>query len=121
MDFFIQMCKKNLHMVLCFSPVGDIFKKRLRTFPYLINCSTIDWFLPWPKEALKTVSEKLLDEVELPDNSVKPKISEIFVQMQTKVIDLSVKYREELRRYYYVTPTSYLELIKCFSKMIKSR
>jgi dynein heavy chain, axonemal len=29
--------------VLAFSPIGDAFRDRLRAFPSLINCCTIDW------------------------------------------------------------------------------
>jgi hypothetical protein len=35
------------------SPVGDKFRRVMRTFPGLVNCTTIDWFLQWPDEALK--------------------------------------------------------------------
>ena len=31
--FFVGQCRRNLHMVLCFSPVGDAFRERLRKFP----------------------------------------------------------------------------------------
>jgi dynein heavy chain len=46
------------------SPIGEAFKVRLRMFPALVNCCTIDWFLPWPKEALKSVAEYFLANVE---------------------------------------------------------
>jgi dynein heavy chain len=36
--------RKYLHVVLCFSPVGDKFRIRARNFPALINCTVIDWF-----------------------------------------------------------------------------
>lgn len=29
-------------------------------FPSLVNCCTIDWFLPWPEEALLSVAEDSL-------------------------------------------------------------
>lgn len=47
-QFFVSLCRANLHMVICMSPVGEDFRRRLRTFPSLVNCTTIDWFLPWP-------------------------------------------------------------------------
>eukprot|EP01035_Chromulina_nebulosa_P038073 gene38073-51424_t len=34
------------------SPVGVKFPERARKFPGIIAGCTIDWFLPWPKEAL---------------------------------------------------------------------
>jgi len=43
-NFFIERVKQNLHIVLAMSPIGDAFRNRLRMFPSLINCCTIDWF-----------------------------------------------------------------------------
>ena len=43
-NFFVNRCKENLHIMLCMSPIGDAFRDRLRQFPSLINCCTIDWF-----------------------------------------------------------------------------
>lgn len=46
--FFVERCKQNLHVVLAFSPIGDGFRTRVRMFPSLVNCCTIDWFFEWP-------------------------------------------------------------------------
>ena len=54
--FFIDRVKKNLHMSLCFSPVGEAFRDRAKKFPALINNTVIDWFHPWPEDALRRVS-----------------------------------------------------------------
>jgi len=57
---FTLQAKNSLHMVLAMSPIGDDFKRRLRMFPSLVNCCAIDWFLPWPKEALEDVANVFL-------------------------------------------------------------
>ena len=43
-NLFVNRCKENLHVILAMSPIGDAFRNRLRKFPSLINCCTIDWF-----------------------------------------------------------------------------
>ena len=43
-NYFIARAKSNMHIVLAFSPIGDAFRERLRKFPALINCCTINWF-----------------------------------------------------------------------------
>ena len=58
MAFFVDACRANLHMVLAMSPVGGAFRERLRKFPSLVNCTTIDWFSVWPSDALKNVASK---------------------------------------------------------------
>ena len=46
------------------SPIGDAFRTRLRQFPSLVNCCTIDWFTAWPQDALQTVAEQFLTTVD---------------------------------------------------------
>ena len=35
--------RKYLHVVLCFSQVGNKFRIRARQFPALVNCMHFDW------------------------------------------------------------------------------
>ena len=67
---FISRARDNLHVVLCMSPIGDSLRARCRQFPSLINCCTIDWFNEWPEEALLSVSNYFLANVELPTKEV---------------------------------------------------
>lgn len=61
-QYFVTKCSVNLHVVLCMSPTGDTLRTRCRNFPGLINNAIIDWFLPWPEQALYAVSTSLLAE-----------------------------------------------------------
>ena len=45
------------------SPVGDTLKNRCRNFPGLVNNTSIDWFMPWPRQALFAVASRFLEEV----------------------------------------------------------
>ena len=66
--------KRNLHMVLSFSPVGGEFRERLRKFPSLVNCTTIDWFSEWPRDALHTVARNFLADLPGVDAKVGPRL-----------------------------------------------
>ena len=72
--FFMDRVRKNLHMSLCFSPVGDDFRNRAKKFPALINNTVIDWFHEWPQEALLSVADKFLAETEMPSDEVRQAI-----------------------------------------------
>lgn len=67
---FVTRVRENLHVVLCVSPVGDALRVRCRNFPSLINCTTIDWFFPWPEAALVSVAERFIEGVQLPFDEV---------------------------------------------------
>ena len=64
LEVFEDSARNCIHLVLAFSPIGEDFKRRLRMFPALVNCCTIDWFLPWPADALQSVAEFFLSKVE---------------------------------------------------------
>ena len=57
--FFIDRVRNNLHVVLCMSPIGEAFRNRIRQYPAFVNCTTIDWFTEWPKDALLEVAERI--------------------------------------------------------------
>ena len=116
--FFIEQCKSNLHVVLAFSPVSDSFRSRLRQFPSLVNCCTIDWFTSWPDDALLSVATRFLAEVEMTSDSVRNSCVEMCILMQVSVRDLTEKSWNETRRKNYVTPTSYLELINTYKSLL---
>eukprot|EP00899_Mesostigma_viride_P012092 jgi/Mesvir1/20884/Mv07961-RA.1 len=120
-SFFVDECRKNLHVALAFSPVGAAFRERLRKFPSLVNCCTIDWFSGWPIEALKTVAVRFLEDVPMADASIKTQVVDMSVHFHTSVQELAKEYLAQLRRHYYVTPTSYLELISTFKTLLRAK
>uniref|UniRef100_A0A8C2TNL6 Dynein axonemal heavy chain 12 n=1 Tax=Coturnix japonica TaxID=93934 RepID=A0A8C2TNL6_COTJA len=107
--FFVNCCKENLHIVVAFSPIGDAFRNRLRQFPSLINCCTIDWFQPWPEDALERVANKFLETLQLTESERQ----ELFFACN--------RFFQSLKRHNYVTPTSYLELIAAFRKLLTQK
>lgn len=64
-SFFTERVRDNLRIALAFSPIGDSFKNRLRIYPSLINCCTIDWFTAWPEDALIRVAENFIRTMNL--------------------------------------------------------
>ena len=95
-------------------------RNRLRQFPSLVNCCTIDWFTDWPSDALASVAKHFLDDVDLADG-IRDGVVNMVVYMHRSVQSLSDKYRQELRRYFYVTPTSYLELINTVRLLVAEK
>ncbi|EPZ35039.1 Dynein heavy chain, coiled coil stalk domain-containing protein, partial [Rozella allomycis CSF55] len=120
MKCFTDRCCENLHIVLCMSPIGDVFRVRLRQYPSIINCCTIAWYQTWPEDALKIVANKFLSVMDFKDIPI-DNISFMCMYFHNSVISLSKKYYSELKRRNYVTPTSYLELLKTFKSLLKQK
>uniref|UniRef100_A0A667W9Y7 Dynein axonemal heavy chain 6 n=1 Tax=Myripristis murdjan TaxID=586833 RepID=A0A667W9Y7_9TELE len=117
-QFFISRVREKLHIVLCMSPVGDAFRSRCRMFPSLVNCCTIDWFVQWPCEALLSVSQTFFMDVDFGSEELKQSFSAMCVDIHISVTDMAERFYSELRRRYYTTPTSYLELINLYLAML---
>ena len=59
-SYYVQKCRNNLHVVLAMSPVGETLRTRCRNFPGMVNNTVIDWFEPWPEQALQSVATAFL-------------------------------------------------------------
>merc|ERR1719230_1414483 len=121
LEFTIKRFRSNFKLVLAFSPVGDIFRIRARRFPGLINCTAINFFHGWPKDALISVANRFLQDVELEPEELKGKLAEHMALEHLSVEEQSLKYKETQRRYNYVTPKSYLELIGFYKFLLTQK
>jgi dynein heavy chain len=75
MNYFMDKMRKNMKVVLCFSPVGDTMRIRSRKFPGIINSTSVDWFHAWPKDALIDVAFKFINDIEFPTEEIKTNIA----------------------------------------------
>ena len=118
-NLFVERVRSNLHIVVCMSPVGDDFTRRIRMFPGLVSCTTIDWFMDWPVEALVEVGTKFLEEEHnLSDPAIKASLAEAFGFAHDNVVTATKRMKYELNRHNYVTPTSFLELVKGYRSLL---
>ena len=60
--YLVDKVRDRLHLVLCFSPADAKFATRARHFPGIYSSCSIDWFLPWPRDALVAVATTLVGE-----------------------------------------------------------
>jgi len=124
-EYFINKVSTNLHMVLCFSPVGEAFRVRCRKFPALINCTSLDWFFSWPYDALTSVAYRFLGEseelAEILSDEQRDKIAHHMAHDHVSVNAMSSKYYQVEKRYNYTTPKSFLELIDFYKKLFKKQ
>lgn len=119
-NYFIQLVKEQLHIVIAMSPIGENFRQRIRKFPALVNCCTIDWLQSWPDDALLAVAKKFLIDIELPIDE-KNACIEMCQNFHIMTQNLSREFLLTVKRFNYVTPTSYLELINTFKLLLERK
>eukprot|EP00818_Percolomonas_sp_WS_P004771 CAMPEP_0117446884 /NCGR_PEP_ID=MMETSP0759-20121206/6580_1 /TAXON_ID=63605 /ORGANISM="Percolomonas cosmopolitus, Strain WS" /LENGTH=4305 /DNA_ID=CAMNT_0005239183 /DNA_START=148 /DNA_END=13065 /DNA_ORIENTATION=- len=120
-NFFVERSRKHLHIVVCMSPVGESLRTYLRMFPSLVSCCTIDWFSEWPREALRSVGLSAIEQLDLDSEDLVESCVDAVVQFHKDVEVLSKQYVEEMRRFNYVTPTSYLELLNMLKELFHKK
>jgi dynein heavy chain len=120
MAFFTERVRANLHIVLSMSPVGDAFRNRLRMFPSLVNCCTIDWFTAWPADALADVANTFLADINLESETAR-ETCVTMCMFHADVTQLSTEFYQQQRRRLYITPTSFLELIETFRELLAAK
>lgn len=121
-QYFIDQVRDNLHLILCMSPMNPKFPVRARKFPGLFSCPTIDWFLPWPADALVALSKAFIQNFHIECTvEVKENLMTHMGMVHSMVTDVCEEYFAKMRRRVFQTPKSYLSFIQNFTALYSTK
>ncbi|CAF0769681.1 unnamed protein product [Adineta ricciae] len=123
MHFFHNRVKANLHLAICMSPFGEIFRNYIRMYPALISSTTIIYFSEWPYEALLNVAHHFLVKFDFTpsnDDNLIHSLSNLCAFIHVSSKSLANRMKDELRREIYITPTNYLQFVSNYGRLYES-
>lgn len=121
-EYFLSRARSNLHIALCFSPIGEKFRSRSLKFPGLISGCTMDWFQKWPEDARLGVSRHYLQDYFIVcSDEAKNKVIEIMSFIHDHVSHLCSEYYDRFRRQTFVTPKTLLSFLESYKIVYKEK
>uniref|UniRef100_A0A1B0D1E5 Uncharacterized protein n=1 Tax=Phlebotomus papatasi TaxID=29031 RepID=A0A1B0D1E5_PHLPP len=119
-NYFVRVVREQLHIVLCMSPEGSTLRTRIRKFPSVVNCCTVNWFQEWPEDALVSVASRYLTSI-IQDVAIRTNYIDTFIFFHNSTKSVSQEMFLRLQRRNYITPIIYIELIQNFKTMLQNK
>ena len=93
---------------------------RCRKFPALTNCTAIDWFHAWPREALISVASasSRTSRWRARRRGARERRATTWRSCTSRSASMARQYLAQERREVYTTPKSFLELIALYKKLL---
>lgn len=143
-DLLAESCRQRLRICVCLSPSDPHTPTLLRRFPMFASCCAINCFWNWSEQALYSVAQQKLQlltsllnhqEQLLHSEQTEPhdehneqsktsscnqpherleKLCEACAEIFRATGAIADCYRKEQRRFFYVTPSSYLQFLEGF-------
>jgi dynein heavy chain 1 len=138
---FIYNVQRNLHVVFTMNPANPDFSNRTASSPALFNRCVIDWFGDWSDDGLLQVSQSFTESIDIAsdcfsrdvtiggDDRLQPDsdgdgekvmdprnelLSQCIVQLHIAVRNVNKKLMRSAKKFNFITPRDFLDLIKHF-------
>ncbi|XP_023213444.1 dynein heavy chain 5, axonemal-like [Centruroides sculpturatus] len=119
-DHFLSRARRNLHVVLRFSPAGEKLRRYASRYPKIISACSVVGFRPWPHSALKVVALERLDGFDPPlSEDARPRLAEVLGGIHRVTESLCARYLERSGRTVHVTPRSFLSFLSDYRRLYR--
>ena len=118
-ESLLEKCLSNLHVVFTLSPSGDSLKFLCHRFPTLVSSCVMDWFFPWPNEALKKVAVTFISNAFGQYEYSMDQISGHLVFIHNMIHHVALEFERKEKRFYQITSQNFLDYIQTFGRTYK--
>ena len=115
----LEKCLSNLHVVLTVTPSGDSLRFLCHRFPTLVSSCVMDWFFPWPNEALKKVAVTFISDTLGHCEYTMDQISDHMIFIHNIINDIAIDFECKEKRYYQITSQNFLDYMQTFVRTYK--
>ncbi|KAL0234517.1 hypothetical protein PCE1_001553 [Barthelona sp. PCE] len=112
-NYFVNKCRDNLHIVLCFSFNKEVLRHRCQSFPGLLSNTVIDWYDSWSKEALFSVASAQLQSIDIDQKyliDITDEICHLHEEVCAKAQDIFVSQKRSV----FVSPSNFLDFLHLY-------
>lgn len=120
LQFFINRCKQNLHLMICLSSNTKL-AKYLRIYPALINVCIMEYFEPWPSLMYEKIAQFYMKPLEFRKPDVKTQLPTIFRTFNSVINDLSTEICVKTNRFNYITSACFIHFLKLYQFLINKK
>lgn len=119
-SYFVNRCKEKLHIVLCTSSNGASFRTKIRQYPSLVSCCTVDWYEAWPDEALESVAQKYLNTMDF-QKPIMCSLTKACQLFHKTVLEENDNFVRNTIYTNFVTNASFIQLLVCFKNLFHAK
>ncbi|XP_054010575.1 dynein axonemal heavy chain 7-like [Hylaeus anthracinus] len=120
MNYFIEQCKNNLHIVICFNSTNKETRSYLHRYPELVKYCTINCYETWPITALKEISSKYVQDIKIHEN-IKADVVKACVKLYNNAQEISTEYYNGTDRTIHITLSAFLHMLKLYAYLMSKK
>ncbi|XP_068982290.1 dynein axonemal heavy chain 7-like isoform X4 [Bombus flavifrons] len=117
MNFFLEQCRRKLHIIFCFTETNESIRSYLYKYPELIKYCTVNWYEMWPTDTLLQVGLKYIQDINI-EEDIKANVIKICIQLYNYAQEISKEYYKETGMKIHVTSVTYLHMLKLYVHLI---
>jgi dynein heavy chain len=114
--FFTARVVSRLHVIMCMDPHDPSFRRRVRDFPGIVSCCTVDWYDPWSRSALHAVATRVVA-----GHANEHDVGRACAEVHENAVKMASEYCTQLERNVCITPQTYVNFLHSLLRALDTR